>query len=38
MILAIDPGNEKSGYCFYDGERVVGGGWIEETLPWAEAH
>jgi tRNA-specific 2-thiouridylase len=21
----------------YDGDRVIGGGWIEETSPWAES-
>lgn len=26
VILGIDPGTEKSGWCLYDGERVIGSG------------
>jgi hypothetical protein len=31
LILGIDPGTTHSGFCLWDGERVVEKGWVENT-------
>jgi tRNA-specific 2-thiouridylase len=33
-LFAVTPGQAA---VLYDGDRVVGGGWIERALPWAQA-